>query len=374
VVLKLLSPQVSHKSDVGGVALALADEPAVRRAAQAMAERLRSLRPDARLDGFTVQAMIRRPHAHELLVGVATDAAFGPTLMFGQGGTAVEIVDDTAAALPPLNLLLARAQMTRTRVWRLLQPYRDRPAAAVDAVADVLIRLGQLAAEHPEIRELDINPLLADETGVTAVDARVAIGPPQRKFVGSGPANFAVRAYPSQWERRLKLKDDWRIFVRPMRPEDEPTIHEFLRHVTAHDLRLRFFAPMKEFTHEFIARLTQLDYARAMAFIAFDNSNEMVGVVRLHSDSIYERGEYAILLRSDLKGIGLGWELMRLMIEWARTEGLPEVEGQVLRENKTMLEMCKSLGFESRADPNDPDIRVVTLSLAELDERGALES
>ncbi len=140
---------------------------------------------------------------------------------------------------------------------------------------------------------------------MTAVDARVAVGPPQRKFAGSGLANFAVRAYPSQWERHLKLKDGWCIFVRPLRPEDEPTIHEFLRHVTAHDLRLRFFAPMKEFTHEFIARLTQLDYARAMAFIAFDEeTGEMVGVVRLHSDSIYESGEYAILLRSDLKGRG----------------------------------------------------------------------
>jgi acetyltransferase len=211
---------------------------------------------------------------------------------------------------------------------------------------------------------LDINPLLADETGVMAVDARVAVGTPQRKFAGSGPGNFAVRAYPSQWERHLELKDGWRIFVRPMRPEDEPTIHEFLRHVTPHDLRLRFFAPMKEFTHQFIARLTQLDYARAMAFIAFDEATgEMVGVVRIHSDSIYETGEYAILLRSDLKGRGLGWALMRLIIEYARSEGLKVISGDVLQENTTMLDMCRQLGFEVKPDPVEPDICDVRLKL-----------
>jgi acetyltransferase len=228
----------------------------------------------------------------------------------------------------------------------------------------VLVKLAQMAADIPEIREFDINPLLADETGVIAVDARVAVEPPQRKFAGSGPANFAVRAYPSQWERRLKLKDDWRILVRPLRPEDEPTIHEFLRHVTPHDLRLRFFAPMKEFTHEFIARLTQLDYARAMAFIAFDEATgEMVGVVRLHSDSIYESGEYAILLRSDLKGRGLGWALMQLIIDYARSEGLKTISGDVLRENVTMLEMCRQLGFDVKPDRSEPDLCDVRLKL-----------
>ena len=188
-----------------------------------------------------------------------------------------------------------------------MRAYRDVPAVKPDAVAMVLVKLAQMAADIPEIRELDINPLLADEAGVMAVDARVAVGPAERKFSGTGPANFAVRPYPSQWQRHLEVKDGWRVFVRPIRPEDEPLIHEFLRHVTALDLRLRFFAPMKEFSHEFIARLTQLDYARAMAFVAFDEvTNELLGVVRIHSDSIYESGEYAILLRSDLKGRGLG--------------------------------------------------------------------
>jgi acetyltransferase len=152
--------------------------------------------------------------------------------------------------------------------------------------------------------------------------------------------------------------------VRPIRPEDEPLIHEFLRHVNAHDLRLRFFAPMKEFTHEFIARLTQLDYARAMAFVAFDEAtSEMVGVVRIHSDSIYQNGEYAILLRSDLKGRGLGWALMQLIIEYAKSEGLKTISGDVLQENTIMLEMCRNLGFEVKADPVEHGICDVRLKL-----------
>jgi acetyltransferase len=206
--------------------------------------------------------------------------------------------------------------------------------------------------------------LLADQAGVMAVDARVAVGQVARKFAGFGPANFAVRPYPSQWQRHLEVKEGWRIFARPIRPEDEPLIHELLRHVSSQDLRLRFFGPMKEFTHEFIARLTQLDYARAMAFVAFDEAtNELVGVVRIHSDSIYENGEYAILLRSDLKGRGLGWALMQLIIEYAKAEGLKRISGQVLQENSTMLKMCRELGFAVKSDVAEPALCEVMLEL-----------
>jgi acetyltransferase len=352
VVLKIMSRDIVHKSDVGGVVLNLTSTDAVRKAAADILARAKALRPEARISGVLVQAMVVRPKARELIVGIADDPTFGTIIGFGHGGTAVEIINDKALALPPLDLQLARGLIERTRVSRLLRAYRDVPAVKEDAVAVVLVNLAQMAADIPEIRELDINPLLADKTGVLAVDARVAVGHAPRKFGGAGPANFAVRPYPSQWQRHLEMKDGWRVFVRPIRPEDEPLIHEFLRHVTSHDLRLRFFAAMKEFSHEFIARLTQLDYARAMAFVAFDEATgDLVGVVRIHSDSIYESGEYAILLRSDLKGRGLGWALMQLIIEYARSEGLKAISADVLAENTVMLEMCRSLGFEVKSDP-----------------------
>ena len=285
VVLKIMSRDIVHKSDVGGVVLNLTNADAVRKATAEILARARSLRPEARISGVMVQAMVVRAKARELILGLADDPTFGTVVVFGRGGTAVEIINDKALALPPLDLQLARGLIERTRVSRLLRAYRDVPAVKPDAVAMVLVKLAQMAADIPEIRGLDINPLLADEAGVLAVDARVVVGRVERKFRGSGPANFAVRPYPSQWQRHIEVKDGWRVYVRPIRPEDEPLIHEMLKHVTMQDLRLRFFAPMKQFSHEFVARLTQLDYARAMAFVAFDEAtNELVGVVRIHSD------------------------------------------------------------------------------------------
>jgi acetyltransferase len=363
VAVKIFSRDIVHKSDVGGVVLNLKDADAVRKAANDILARVRSRRPDAKISGVIVQPMISRPNARELIVGIADDPTFGPVIVFGRGGTAVEIVNDKSLGLPPLDLNLARDQIGRTKVSRLLQAYRDVPAVDQDEIAIMLVALAQLAADIPEVRELDINPLLADERGVLAVDARIAIDQAERKFTGPGNARFAVRPYPSQWIRELTLREGKRLRVRPIRPEDEPAILEFLQHVSREDLRLRFFAPMKEFTHAFIARLTQLDYARAMAFLAFDDSDELIGVVRIHSDSVYETGEYAILLRSDRKGRGYGWALMELIIDYARSEGLQRIAGQVLQENTVMLDMCRELGFQARIDPTDSSLQEVTLML-----------
>ncbi|KIZ39276.1 bifunctional acetate--CoA ligase family protein/GNAT family N-acetyltransferase, partial [Rhodopseudomonas palustris] len=330
LVVKVLSRDITHKSDVGGVVLNLTSVEAVREAADQVLARAKQMRPDARLEGVIVQPMLLRPKARELILGIADDPTFGPVIVFGHGGTGVEIINDKSLALPPLDLKLAADLIGRTRVSRLLSGYRDVPAVKADAVALTLVKLSQMAAELPQIHELDINPLLADETGVVALDARVVVRKAERKFAGPGNATFAVRPYPSQWQRHLVLKDGWRVLARPMRPDDEPALRAFLQNVSKEDLRLRFFAAMKEFSHPFIARLTQIDYARAMAFIAFDEAtNETLGVVRIHSDSIYESGEYAILLRSDLKGRGLGWALMQLIIEYAKSEGLKSVAGQV---------------------------------------------
>jgi len=179
----------------------------------------------------------------------------------------------------------------------------------------------------------------------------------------SGHPRFAIRPYPKQWERHVTLADGAAIFVRPVRPEDEPLYGPFFAGVTAQDLRMRFFAPIKEFTHAFIARLTQIDYARAMAFVAIEESSgKLLGAVRLHANANYDCGEFAILVRSDLKGHGLGWLLMQMIIEYARAEGIGTIEGQVLRENTSMLAMCRELGFQVAADPHDVGICVVTLT------------
>jgi acetyltransferase len=311
--------------------------------------------------------MIVRPKARELIAGLADDPTFGPVVVFGRGGTAVEVIDDKALALPPLDLKLARDLMARTRVARILKAYRDVPAVDQDAVALVLVKLAQLAADVPEIRELDLNPLLADEHGLIAVDGRVAVAPLEAAVPLDaanrpvrGHPRFAIRPYPAEWERHDMLQDGSRVFVRPLRPEDERLYGPFFKHVTNSDLRLRFFAPVKDFGHAFVARFTQIDYARAMAFIAIDEgSGEMLGVVRLHSDANFETGEYAILVRSDLKGRGLGWLLMRRIIDYAHAEGLGTIEGQVLRENATMLAMCRELGFTIAPDPHDHDLHLV---------------
>ena len=367
VAVKILSPDIVHKSDIGGVELDIANEDAVRKAVGEILERAARLRPEAAVAGVIVQPMVRRGKARELIVGLADDPAFGPVVLFGRGGTAVEVIDDKALALPPLDLKLAADLIARTRVSRRLKAYRDVPAANERAIALVLVKLAQLASDVPEIRELDINPLFADENSVIAVDARIAIAP-----LPSGErkdhSRFAVRPYPKEWERTIRLRNNRTAFVRPVRPDDEGKFLEFFNRITPEDLRLRFFAPVRDFNHVFLARLTQLDYARAIAFVAFDSeSGDMLGAVRLHADANHETGEYGILLRSDLKGLGLGWDLMRFMIEWAKAEGLRMVEGQVLRENTTMLDMCRRLGFSIRNDPDDVDLLIVTLPVASIE-------
>jgi acetyltransferase len=363
VVVKIMSPDIQHKSDIGGVQLNLTDAHAVRTVTSNILRRAHELRPDADIRGVTIHPMIRRPQARELIVGIADDSIFGPIVVFGSGGTAVEVIDDKALALPPLDLNLAQQMIARTRVSRILKAYRDVPAADELAAALVLVKLSQLVADIPEIRELDINPLLADSSGVIATDARVAVAKLATRRAGPFHPRFVIQPYPKEWERRLTI-DGLPALVRPVRAEDEELFRSFLAKISEADLRLRFFAPVKEFTHAFIARLTQIDYARAMALVAIsEETGEMLGVVRLHADPNYQTGEYAILVRSDLQGRGLGWQLMELIISYARWLGLRTIEGQVLSENQQMLAMCDQLGFTTRSDPSDRGVKIVSLAL-----------
>ncbi len=362
VALKIVSRDIAHKSDVGGAILNLQQDE-VGAAAAAMLDRVRARQPGARIEGFSVQAMVRREGAHELILGMNVDPTFGPVLLFGYGGIAVDRIQDAAIGLPPLNMALAQDMMRRTRVHRLLEAYRDRPPAALDAIALTLMKLSQAVIELPEIVELDINLLLADDRGVIALDARARVTPTQL----SGEARLAIRPYPRQLEHIARLRDGRQVFLRPVRPEDEPLIHAYFAMLDREDVRMRFFAPMGRLPHNLAARLTQIDYDRQMAFVAFgkdaEGRDDGWGVVRISADPDNRRAEYAVTVRSDLKGTGLGYVLMQTIIDYARKRGIGEIFGVVLRENERMLAICRELGFALRGVPEDPSLVEVVLAL-----------
>ena len=363
VVLKIFSPDLTHKSDVGGVILGLEGEIEVLEAAREMLMRVRRLAPQADLQGFTVQSFCQRPYAQELILGAATDAQFGPVVLFGAGGTAVEVLSDKAIGLPPLNSTLAKALISETRVFRLLEGYRDRLPADMDALIAALVRLSDLVVDFAEIAEVDINPLLADAQGVIALDARVRVSP---KTI-SASERLAIRPYPRELERRFALPDGVEIFLRPIRPEDEPLLQRMFDQLSPQDVRLRFFASLTELSHGFAARLTQIDYHREMAFVALrqfeDAEPEIWGVVRISADPDNERAEYAVLVRSDVKGRGLGVELMNRILDYARRRGLNEIWGDVLDHNRRMLELARELGFSVKHLHDEPGIVRVTKAL-----------
>lgn len=359
VVVKIVSDEISHKSDVGGVQLNLDSATAATIAARNMLARLAKSHPNARIKGFTVQAMVRRQRAHELIIGVSEDKTFGPLVMFGAGGTAVEVVRDTCLALPPLDLKLAEDLISRTRIARLLAGYRDTPAADLDAISDTIVKVSQLVSDLEDVRELDINPLVADEDGVIALDARVRIARPDE----ARRRPMALRPYPVEWERLVSIDDIGPIMVRPIRPEDEHLYERFFANVTATDSRMRFFTPMKGLTHDVIARLTQVDYAREIAFVALNDVGELLGVVRFNADPDYQHAEFGVLVRSDLKGRGLGRYLMQHLIAYGRAEGLKRIVGYVLSENVGMLKLAAQLGFTSTIADGDPTLRHVVIDL-----------
>jgi acetyltransferase len=365
IAVKILSPDITHKSDVGGVRLGLATREAVEAAVAEMLARVAKQMPKARIDGVMVQPMVHRPGAIELIVGLADDPTFGSVMLFGRGGKAVELIKDRALALPPLDMRIARDMIARTRISRQMAGYRDVPPVDGAKVAEILVRLSQLAADLPQVAEIDINPLLADATGIVALDARIAVGAPKAKgLVRGGHPRFAIRPYPKEWERDLVTESGFACKIRPVRPEDEQIFRTFFERVDPDDIRQRFFAPIKEFTHAFIARLTQIDYARSMVLVAIEpGSGDLLGAVRLHADPDNENAEYAIFVRSDQQGRGLGLSLMKLIIDYGRRQGTARIYGQVLAENVRMLALARELGFTVGPDPDDTALQKVVLEL-----------
>ncbi len=362
VALKILSPDIIHKTDVGGVVLDVDSSKAVETAFQGMKDRLEHIHPGAEMRGVTVQPMARRPGAYELLVGATVDAAFGPIMVFGQGGIAVELLGDHAMALPPLNMKLAKDLIYSTKIISLLQGFRTHPAVDLEAICLTLIQISHLMQDFPEIVELDINPLLADQKGVLALDARMKIAPSRI----SGPHHLAIRPYPQELEEWITLRSGETIFCRPIRPEDEHAHNEFFARLSPEDIRFRFFGLIQELPHSQMARFTQIDYDREMAFIAIRTIKgeraETLGVVRTINDANNQTAEFAIVVRSDMKGQGVGRQLLEKMIRYCRKRGTERLIGQVLTDNAGMLELAQRTGFTKKLTA-EGDAMEITLSL-----------
>jgi len=346
VALTISSPDLPREWDVGGVALNIETAEAVLSAAEGILGRVQRTAPHARIEGFAVQPMVLRPNSRQLLMGIACDPLFGPVLVFGEGGRAVELVRDHIVALPPLNMALARQLIARTRLSPQLDAHGLRPAANRDAIAEALVRLSAMLVENPEIVACDINPLFCDENGVIAVDARIRVA-----AMEDGPLRrFSILPYPAGLEEHATLYDGSEILLRPIRPEDEPAHADLVSRMSPEDLRYRFFGATQKLRHHQLARLTQIDYDREMAFIATRNraegQPETLGVVRTSTDSDNRRAELAILVRSDLKGTGLGRTLLDKIVRYHRERGTAEIGAQVLTDNEPMLRLARRGGFD----------------------------
>ena len=361
VALKIISPQVIHKSDVGGVALGLASGEELRAAAANMRQQVARLLPQAQVLGFTVQAMAHRPGAHELIVGIATDAVFGPVILFGTGGTAVELNRQHAVALPPLNSPLARDLVAASGLSTLLAGYRGRPPADEQALLATLLKVSQMACDLAWLVELDINPLLVDERGVLAVDARIKL----RQVQANEASRLAIRPYPSALEERVELAGQ-PLLLRPIRPEDGQRLMAFYAGASPGDLRLRFFMARREVPHSELARYSQIDYDREMTFVAIIDQADapplMVAEVRAVCDPDNLVAEFAIQVATDWQGKGLGRVLLDKLIRYLRERGTAEVVGQCLPENAGMAALARRSGFEVTAGPT-PDAMSMRLVL-----------
>ena len=358
--IKIVSPRISHKSDVGGVILDLANADEAVAAARAMAERIGQEHPEFDIDGFAVETMAVRAGSHELLVGIADDATFGPVIMVGAGGKAVEVLNDKALGLPPLDDALARTMIERTRISRLLAGYRDEPPADVTGVVAVLEALSAIAVDLPDILELDINPLLVNAQGVLALDARIVI-----TAQASENSRMVIAPSPTEWAADLRTRSGLVFHVRPVRPDDEPAIATFFADLTPEDLRFRFLDSLRAVDHGRLAMMTQVDYRRTITFLAFaEDGQTVIATAMLAAGADPERAEVALSVRSDLKSKGLGWTLLDHILRYARAQGVKVVESIESADNDRAIRLECEMGFTVRACPDEPALRIVERKLA----------
>jgi len=406
VALKIDSPDIVHKSDVHGVALDIQSGAAAREAYAAMLERVQRARPDARIHGVTVQKMARARRGREVCVGVVTDQPFGPVIVFSAGGTMIELIADRAMELPPLNQFLARRLVARSRVAATLARLDGAaapadgsepaiPPAALAAIEGVLLRVSELVCEFPQLREMDINPLIVDEHGAVAVDARIVVqaassvaaggaggGGAGSAGLGSGRTSeyhhLAIQPYPARHETRLPLAGGGEVRVRPIRPDDAQMLQQLVKSLSPESRYHRFVSAITELPAPMLARLTLIDYDREMALVAVasqpsaqagaagatgEATERIVGVSRCITNPDPSSCEFSLLVADDFAGRGLGSRLMELIMDQAREKGLAEIEGLVLVDNTGMLRLMKSLGFEVKPFADDPDFRLCRRAL-----------
>ncbi len=361
VVMKVNSPDIGHKSDVDGVRLNIADAQMVRRTFTEIVDRAKRLRPEARIEGVTVEHMISTRAARELMISVLRDAIFGPVITFGAGGIEVEVLQDRALGLPPLNAFIIKTMIEHTRIDRLMGAFRHMPPMNREALARILQRVSEMVCEVPEIISMEINPLIGNDREVVAVDARIQVNyrPPQMTTYG----HMAIHPYPTHLIEHAQLPDGTDLIIRPIRPEDAELEQDFVRGLSEQTKYFRFMQALKELTPEMLVRFTQIDYDREMALIGVveeDGEEVEVGVTRYMSRPGGESCEFAIVVADSWRARGIGARLMRSLMENARQRGLRVMEGEVLSANTRMLALMKSLGFRIERDKQDPGIKIVT--------------
>jgi len=364
VVMKILSPDIAHKTDVGGVRLGLSDVQGVRSSYAAMMRDVARARPDAEIEGVLIEPLYRQRHARELMIGVVRDPVFGPAISFGLGGLLVEVIHDRAVALPPLNAFLASDLLRRTRASAALQPLRGAPAADEEAVVDILLRVSDIVCELPNVGAMDLNPVIVTDAGAVVLDARIGIV--SRTALARPYDHMAIHPYPSALEQTLELSGGVTVALRPIRPEDATIEKEFVHGLSEQSKFLRFMFGLKDLTPAMLSRFTQVDYDREIALIAVvdtEHGERQIGVARYTVFPDEQTCEFAIVVADDWQGKGLARRLLAQLAETARQRGLVTMTGVTLRENHRMIELSRSLGFETRTDKEDPDLVQMTLAL-----------
>ena len=363
VVIKVVSPEISHKSDVGGVIIGIDSGAALKEAYEKLMQRVKKSAPEAAIAGVVVEKMITDVD-YELILGAKKDKDFGSVILFGMGGTTAEFIKDFSIGLPPLNRTLAKMLMQDTKVYKMLQGFRGKLPADFEGLEEILVNFSNLIVDFPEIAEIDINPLAISDGRASALDARIIIDRDYGTAGRSPYPHLVITPYPTKYITHWQLSEGTEVLLRPIRPEDEPAEHEMLSSLSEETLRTRFFSTIKDISHEWLILFCNIDYDRHMAIVAEVQENgkkKMIGVARLIMNPDLTSGELAVLVHDRFQGKGLGHKLVEVLIGIAREKGLENIRAEVLTDNKRMLTVLRRLGFTTHWLPGGTSEAVLKL-------------